>query len=48
VYSTERALAEHGAKLAEADRKAIEGALSEAREALKGRGRERMGRPGKA
>jgi molecular chaperone DnaK len=44
VYSTERALVEHGAKLAEADRKAIEGALSEAREALKGEDAERMGR----
>ena len=36
VYSTERALVEHGGKLAEADREAIEEALSEAREALKG------------
>src|SRR5207237_2205056 len=35
VYSTERTLAEHGAKLAEADRKAIEDALGEAKEALK-------------
>src|SRR5207249_12025156 len=35
VYSTERSLAEHGAKLAEADRKAIEDALDDAKEALK-------------
>src|SRR5213075_1094187 len=35
VYSTERTLAEHGAKLAEADRKAIDDALAEAKEALK-------------
>jgi molecular chaperone DnaK len=35
VYSTERTLGEHGAKLADADRKAIEDALGEAREALK-------------
>jgi len=36
VYSTERTLSEHGAKLAEADRKAVEEALGEAKEALKG------------
>ncbi len=36
VYSTERALAEHGAKLPPADRTSIEQALSDAREALKG------------
>src|SRR5439155_144909 len=36
VYSTERTLAEHGAKLNEADKKAIEDGLAEAREALKG------------
>jgi molecular chaperone DnaK len=36
VYSTDRTLGEHGAKLAEADRKPIEEALAEAREALKG------------
>jgi molecular chaperone DnaK len=36
VYSTERTLGEQGAKLAEADRKAIEEALGEAKEALKG------------
>src|SRR5260370_1377336 len=35
VYSTERSLAEHGAKLAEADKKAIDDALAEAREALR-------------
>ena len=44
VYSTERTLAEHGAKLAEADRTAIEQALSEAREALKGEDIERIRR----
>jgi molecular chaperone DnaK len=44
VYSTERTLAEHGAKLAEADKKAIEDALAEAREALKGDDTERMTR----
>ena len=36
VYSTERTLGEHGSKLAEGDRKAIDDALAEAREALKG------------
>jgi molecular chaperone DnaK len=36
MYSTERALAEHGAKLSQADRATIEQALSDAREALKG------------
>jgi molecular chaperone DnaK len=35
VYSTERTLTEHGSKLAEADRKAIDEALGEAKEALK-------------
>src|SRR5213082_642085 len=44
VYSTERTLGEHGAKLAEADKKAIEDALAEAREALKGEDTERMKR----
>ncbi|MBI4636493.1 MAG: Hsp70 family protein, partial [Candidatus Rokubacteria bacterium] len=44
VYSTERTLGEHGAKLGEADRKAIEDALAEAREALKGDDTERMKR----
>jgi molecular chaperone DnaK len=44
VYSTERTLGEHGPKLAEADRKAIEDALGEAREALKGEDLQRMKR----
>ncbi len=44
VYSTERTLGEHGAKLAEADRKAVDDALTEAREALKGEDLERMKR----
>jgi molecular chaperone DnaK len=44
VYSTERTLAEHGAKLAEADRKAVEEALGEAKEALKGEDVERITR----
>jgi molecular chaperone DnaK len=44
VYSTERTLGEHGAKLAEGDRKAIDDALAEAREALKGEDIERMKR----
>src|SRR5438874_2185795 len=35
VYSTERTLGEHGSKLPEADRKAVEDALNEARESLK-------------
>jgi molecular chaperone DnaK len=44
VYSTERTLSEHGAKLAEADRKAIDDAMAEAREALKGEDLDRMKR----
>jgi molecular chaperone DnaK len=36
VYSTERALSEHGDKLSPAERGAVEQALGEAREALKG------------
>jgi len=44
VYSTERTLAEHGSKLAEADRKAIDDAMAEAREALKTEDLERMKR----
>jgi molecular chaperone DnaK len=44
VYSTERALAEHGAKLSEAERSAVDQALAEAREALKGNDIERMRR----
>jgi molecular chaperone DnaK len=35
VYSTERTLSEHGGKLGEADRRAIDEALGEAKEALK-------------
>ena len=42
VYQTERTLAEHGAKLAESDKKAVEDALAEAREALKSEDIERM------
>jgi molecular chaperone DnaK len=44
VYSTERTLSEHGAKLAEADRKAVEDALGEAKESLKGEDVERIRR----
>jgi molecular chaperone DnaK len=44
VYSTERTLGEHGSKLEEADRKAIEEALGEAKEALKTDDLERMQR----
>ena len=44
VYSTERALAEHGATLPESDRRAVEQSLSEAREALKGEDVERIRR----
>src|SRR5262245_43998219 len=44
VYSTERTLSEHGAKLGEADRKAVEEALGEAKEALKGDDVERIKR----
>ncbi len=44
VYSTERTLSEHGAKLPEGDRKAIDDAMAEAREALKGEDVERMKR----
>jgi len=44
VYSTERTLAEHGGKLGEADRKAIDDALAEAKEALKADEVERMKR----
>jgi molecular chaperone DnaK len=44
VYGTERTLADHGSKLAEADRKSIEDALTEAREALKTDDLERMKR----
>jgi molecular chaperone DnaK len=44
VYSTERTLGEHGSKLGEADRKAVEDALAEAREALRGEDVERIRR----
>src|SRR6266700_3371897 len=44
VYSTERTLGEHGSKLPEADRKAVEDALNEARESLKSEDVERMKR----
>src|SRR5881296_350840 len=44
VYSTERTLSEHGSKLAEADRKAIDDALNEARESLKTEDLDRMKR----
>jgi molecular chaperone DnaK len=44
VYSTERTLSEHGSKLAESDRKAIDDALAEAKEALKTEDLERMKR----
>src|SRR5882724_4963890 len=44
MYTTERALAEHGAKLTEIERSALEGALAEAREALKGDDAERIRR----
>src|SRR2546421_2570887 len=44
VYSTERTLSEHGAKLSEGDRKAVDDAMAEAREALKGEDVERMKR----
>lgn len=36
VHSTEKALTEHGAKLADADRSAIENAIADLKEALKG------------
>jgi molecular chaperone DnaK len=44
VYSTERTLAEHGAKLPPADRGAVEQAMHEAREALSGNDLERIRR----
>jgi molecular chaperone DnaK len=44
VYSTERSLAEHGAQLAEAERRTVEGALNETREALKGADLDRVQR----
>jgi molecular chaperone DnaK len=44
VYSTERTLSEHGSKLGETDRKAIDDALAEAKESLKTEDVERMKR----
>jgi molecular chaperone DnaK len=44
VYSTERTLNEHGSKLSETDRKTVEDALNETREALKSDDLERMKR----
>ncbi|MFQ5519800.1 MAG: molecular chaperone DnaK [Candidatus Methylomirabilia bacterium] len=44
VYSTERTLREHGDKVPEADKKSIEEALAETREALKGSDLERIKR----
>jgi len=44
VYSTERALAEHGAKLAPAELGAVEQALNDARDALKSENADRMRR----
>ena len=42
MYSTERALAEHGAKLSDTERANVEQALSEARDALKAENAERI------
>jgi molecular chaperone DnaK len=42
VYTTERTLSEHGNKLPEGERKTIEDALAEAREALKGEDYDRI------
>src|SRR5207302_9939234 len=36
VHATEKALAEHGAKVGEAERRAIENAMADLKEALKG------------
>jgi molecular chaperone DnaK len=36
VHATEKAIAEHGAKVSEADRRAIENAMADLKEALKG------------
>jgi molecular chaperone DnaK len=44
VYTTERSLMEHGAKLSDSERQSIEHALNEAREALKGEDSERLRR----
>jgi molecular chaperone DnaK len=42
VYQTERTLSEHGSKLSEADRKTVEDALNDVREALKGEDYDRI------
>ncbi|MGH2707790.1 MAG: molecular chaperone DnaK, partial [Actinomycetota bacterium] len=42
AYQTEKSLKEHGSKLSEADRSAIESALSEVKEALKGEDADRI------
>jgi molecular chaperone DnaK len=44
VYSTERTLAEHGSKLSDADRQAVQRALAEAREALESADADRIRR----
>jgi molecular chaperone DnaK len=44
VYTTERTLAEHGARLSDSERRAVEQALAEAREALKAEDMERIRR----
>jgi molecular chaperone DnaK len=44
VYTSERSLTEHGGKLSESDRSAVEQALSEAREAINGNDVERIRR----
>jgi len=42
LYQTERTLSEHGSKLSEADRKTVEDALNDVREALKGEDYDRI------
>lgn len=42
VYQTEKTLAEHGSKLDESDRKLVEDALNDAKEALKGEDAEKI------
>jgi molecular chaperone DnaK len=44
VYTTERTLSEHGGKLSETDRKIVEDALTEAKDALKGEAHDRIKR----
>jgi molecular chaperone DnaK len=44
VYSTERALAEHGSRLSDAERQQVESALGEARDALQSEDTDRMRR----